>query len=231
MLGTWKDQTDSLDTILLLLYHLKLLDRFVKQVQQYVKKNINEIVENTSIKRNELYQFLAIECVKNKSDVKHMAEFIHRIKSEFTQLPNFVLEKQHNENQYASTRELADFPVNPISSSANQDVVTEINIAIQKLYKFGPFRHRVQLFGGTKHMAEITRLQAEIENIRATSTSTEELHARLKTALCPFINNNPTFAAKLRSELSNINHELLELNNPGKSPARNNVIKNHSSPD
>lgn len=222
LLGAWEGQTDSLDTILLLLHQLKLLDRFVNQVQQHVRANIDEISENTSIKRNELYQFLAIENVKNKTHVKRIAEFINRIKSEFINLPDVVLEKENDGDQCASTRKLAELPVEQLDHRLNQaditdnlnDVIIEINIIIEKYYKHLLPGQRTKLFGGDpKHVAEVRGLQSEIENIRKTSTSKEELQTQLKNTIAPFMTENPSGGPRLRSALHDV-YELLEQKQP-----------------
>ncbi len=222
LLGAMEQPTDSLDTILLLLHQLKLLDRFVKQVQQYVRANIDEITENTSRKRNELYQFLAIENVKNKTDVKRIAAFINTIKNELVNLPDVVLEKQDDINTCASTRKLVECPVEQLDYRLNQadipdnlnDVVIEINIIIEKYYKHLLPGQRTKLFGGDpKHVAEVRVLQSEIENICKTSTSKEELQANLKNTLDPFMIENPRGGPRLRSALHDV-YELLSQKQP-----------------
>jgi hypothetical protein len=221
LLGAWEGQTDSLDTILLLLHQLKLLERFVKQVQQHVRAHIDEIAENTSIKRNEFYQFLAIENVKNKIDIKHIAEFINKIKGGFTNSPDVVLEKQHNNDPCASTHKLAEFPVNQPGHKLNQDnlndVITEINIIIEKYYKhLLPGQHTKLFGGGPKHEPEVRGLQLEIENIRETLTfnKKEELRTQLKNTLAPFLTESPKGGPTLRAALNDVYTELLEKKQP-----------------
>ncbi|OGT66128.1 MAG: hypothetical protein A3J38_03810 [Gammaproteobacteria bacterium RIFCSPHIGHO2_12_FULL_45_9] len=226
LLGAWKGQTDSLDSILLLLNQLKLLERFVKQVQQHIRKHINEIADNTSMKRNELYQFLAIERVKNKNDVKRIAEFINTIKNEFTDLPDVVLEKQNAIDKCASTHKLATLAVEQLDCKFNQvdcainlnDAIIDVNIIIERYYEHLLRGLRTKLFGSDpKQVAVVRGLQAKIENIRATSKSNEDLHAQLKDALAPYMaENNPKGEARLRSALCNVYAELFEQKHLGK---------------
>ena len=113
-------------------------------MQQHVRAHINEIAEN-NVKRNEIYQFLAIENIKNKKDIKRIAEFINKVKIKFTNLPNVVLEQQADIDQCASTRKLVTLHVKQLDHGLTQsntsfsddleDTIIEINIIIEKYYK------------------------------------------------------------------------------------------------
>lgn len=121
-LGSTIDQTNSLQTILELLFELKLLDRVIKQLQDYIKNNLSVLSKLTQIYDANLQEFLAIKSIKRKSGIKEVNDFIERVKKYFIDNKDCVLSKgkelsyaeattSENINDFISTDNAVALPI------------------------------------------------------------------------------------------------------------------------